>query len=168
MSSFGLRLSELLITPKSPNTPSKTGRMLNGALSKSIAHQTDPIFSLCSQKVYCSLQEQFRHTWYLPREKKPSCYILSLQIHLPESPFLGQSKRPILTQVKDCVIRQHNNALECKEKIKTSLTPCFSPPSSTSTFSVPYDTYLSDNQYAALGTWTTRLRHARRTRRIAA
>jgi hypothetical protein len=44
MSSFGLRLSELLITPKSPNTPSKTGRMLNGALSESIAHQTNPNF----------------------------------------------------------------------------------------------------------------------------
>jgi hypothetical protein len=37
MSSFGPWLSELFIrfnTPKSPNTPSKTGRLLNGALQK--------------------------------------------------------------------------------------------------------------------------------------
>jgi len=70
MSSFGLELSELFNTPKStPKAPSKTGRLLNGALPMMNCSSNQSQFFLSSQKVYCSLQEQFRHPWYLPKEK---------------------------------------------------------------------------------------------------
>jgi hypothetical protein len=135
MSSFGPWLSELFIrfnTPKSPNTPSKTGRLLNGALQKVHCSSNQSQFFFAAVKKFI---EACRNNFAILGtclKKKPSCYILPLQIHLRESPFLDKASELFLhTQAKDCVIRQHNNAQECKEKHKTLLTLSSSPPSSS-------------------------------------
>lgn len=91
---------------------------------KSSAHLTNPRFLFAVRKfiVVCRNNRAILGTCL---EKNPSCYIPSSQIQLRESPFPDKGSETILTQAKDCVIRQHNNALECKERSRLYSLPNF-------------------------------------------
>jgi hypothetical protein len=100
MSSFGPWLSELFIrfnTPKSPNTPSKTGRLLNGALQKVHCSSNQSQFFFAAVKKFI---EACRNNFaILGTCLKKKAIVLHPSVTNPSSriPFLGQSQRTILT-----------------------------------------------------------------------